>query len=410
MLASIGLSYKTASAEIRGKFSFTSQDIHDFGMELTSNTNIKGLVVISTCNRNEFYFEYDNHECIDSILSRIINFKNVDSSYEKYFYKWGQKETVHHLFSVICGFESMSLGECQIVTQVKNAFLVSEKLSLTSKELKRLFQKSFETGKKIRTQTDINKGASSISYAAIELLQTFYTDLSDKNVLVVGLGQTGEAITEYLSKLKLNQIYISNRTHFKSQNLAEHFNAIPIKLENITSTENNIDIYIVATSSQEPIITKDDMSKISGDKILIDLSVPRNIATDVDQLENCRVFDIDNLQEIVHQNNNLRKGEVKKGIKIIEELEQQFMNWLSSQKLNSTINIIQQNFHQINSKELKGFKKIKKDNPESLDLYSNHITEKYIRLLIKNIKTVSENGNNQELIGALNRVFKLQDS
>ena len=413
MLASLGLSFKTASAEIRGKFAFTNQDINDFGKELIGNTGIKGIVIISTCNRSEFYFEYNNIDSIESIelvLTRLINFKNVDSSYQKYFYTRDEKETVHHLFSVVCGFDSMSLGEYQIVTQVKDAYKEAEKFSLASKELKRLFQKSFETGKKIRTSTEINRGASSISYAAIELMQTFYSNFEDKNILVIGLGQTGEAITEYLTKFDVKQLFISNRTHFKAQNLASHFNAIPVKLNELDSVSSEVDIVFVATSSPTPIITKEDMSKTYGNKILIDLSIPRNIALDVEDLDNCKVFDVDDLQKIVSINNNKREGEVQKGIRIMEGLEQDFLNWLSSQKLISTINIIQKNFQEVNIKELEGFKKINREEREILDLYGEHISNKYIRLLIKNIKNVSDNGNNKEFIDAFNKVFQLQEN
>jgi len=413
MLASIGLSYKTASAEIRGKFAFTKNDINYFGSELINSTNISGIVVISTCNRSEFYFEYNNSDCDDSVntvLNNILNFKKLDSSYQKYFYNRDEKKTIHHLFSVVCGFDSMSLGEYQIVTQVKDAYKTAEGFSFASKELKRLFQKSFEAGKKIRTYTEINRGASSISYAAIELMQTFHKDFSGKNAIVVGMGQTGEAIAEYLTKFNFDRLFISNRTHFKSQNLAPHFNATPIALEEINSSKNKFDIYFVATSSQKPLITKQDMAKTKGNKILIDLSIPRNIAPNVDELENCRVFDVDDLQKIVSKNNKRREGEVQKGLKILKELESQFINWLSSQKLNSTINIIKQNFHDVNSKELTGFKKINKEYQESLDQYGEHITNKYVRLLIKNIKTVSNNGNDKKLIEALNQVFKLQEN
>ena len=410
MLASLGLSYKTASSEVRGKFAFTNQEINDFGVELINNTNIKGIVIISTCNRSEIYFEFDHsksEESIELVLSRIMNFKNVDNSYQKYFYSRNERETVHHLFSVVCGFDSMSLGEYQIVTQVKGAYKVSEDFSIASKELKRLFQKSFETGKKIRTSTEINKGASSISYAAIELMQTFCKDFSDKNTMVIGLGQTGEAIAEYLTKFNFNKTFISNRTYFKATNLAPHFDATPIRLEEINSVKDNVDIFFVATNSQVPLITKQDMANSSGNKILIDLSIPRNVAVDVEELDNCRVYDVDDLQKIVAQNNKRREGDVVKGIKIMEDLEGEFMNWLSSQKLNHTISVIQQSFHQVHSKELNGFKKINKEDLETLDKYGDHITNKFIRLLIKNVKSVSDNGKNKELVDTLTKVFEI---
>ena len=411
MLASIGLSFKTASTEIRSIFAFSIQDIEDFGSELINNTCIKGLVILSTCNRSEFYFEYSNsnyEDITELVLSRLINFKGTDNSYQKYFYSKDEKDTVNHLFSVVCGFDSISLGEYQIVTQVKYAYKYSDDLSLNSKELKRLFQKSFETGKKIRTNTGINRGASSISYAAIELMQTIHRDFSDKNVLVVGLGQTGGAITEYLTKFKFNQLYISNRTYYKAQILSKNLNAIPIKLEDIGKMNDNIDIYFVATSAPEPIITKKLMENSTGNKTLIDISIPRNIEINVGDLDSCTVYDVDDLQEIVAHNNKRRKGEVQKGMKIMKSFEQEFLNWLSSQKLNNTISLIQNNFHQINSKELKGFKKINKtEEQELLDKYGEHITNKYVRLLIKNIKTVSDNGNKKEIVEAINEVFSL---
>jgi glutamyl-tRNA reductase len=410
MLASVGLSFKTASAEIRGKFSFNNDDIYTFGTDLLKISGINGIVILSTCNRSEFYFEYDNStnsNYLQIVLSKLLEFKGEDNSNIKYFYYKKEKETVNHLFSVMCGFDSLSLGEYQIVGQVKNAFKISEKYSFASKELNRLFQKAFETGKKVRTLTEINKGASSVSYASIELIQKTCRNIETKNIAVIGLGQTGEAVIEYLTKLKPKQLFISNRTFFKAQNLASRFNAIPVKLEELNIINNQAEIIFVASSSSVPLITKEDMSKTIGNKVLIDLSIPRNIAIDVDDLDNCRVFDIDDLQEIVSNNNKRRKGQVEHGMVIMQELESRFLNWLSSQKLNSTINTIHKHFHEINKKELKEYKKINKEN---IDSYGNHITNKYIRLLIKNIKEVSDNGKDKEAIKVLNKVFQLQEN
>ena len=272
--------------------------LYDFGNSLLQTSNIKGLVVLSTCNRSEFYFEYDGtRDSVDkeTLISKVISFKSEDYSLKKYFYFKNEEETVHHLFSVMCGFDSLSLGEYQIVGQVKDAFRIAEELTLVSKELNRLFQKAFEIGKKVRTLTQINKGASSISYASIELVQKLCKKIETKKVAVIGLGQTGEAITEYITKLKTEQLYISNRTHFKAQNLATHFNAIPVKLDNLDFINNTADIIFVATSSPQPLITMEDMKNTEGEKILIDLSIPRNISPDVDELDNCRVFDVDDL-------------------------------------------------------------------------------------------------------------------
>jgi len=416
MIGIVGINYKSAPLSIRERFSFTSEQIVEFGQVLKQKSGFNSVIILSTCNRSEIYFQME--ECCDKsafsyILTSLKQYRNISENIRQYFYLKIDDEAYSHLFRVVSGLNSMVLGENQIVGQVKQAYRYSADAGLIDCELDRLFSKSLEAGKKIRTETKLNQGAFSVSYAGIEKCLSVFPDITKRSILLVGAGETGELTLKTLIKKGCENILITNRTLDRSQKLAKKYNVKAGAYEELENLLLISDIVLVSTASQSFIIHKEQVERVNrnrGDdkQLYIDLSVPRNVAHEVSEIKNVQVFDVDDLQEVVDSNQENRKKLTLQAEVIIGDYLEEFRNWISSRNLSLVISRIKTNFNDVNHAELAGFKKINKaeENP-LIDHYGKHITDKYTRLLIKNLKEVTNNGRKQEYIKMLTELFEL---
>ena len=416
MIGIIGINYKSSPIEIREKFSLNEQSIKEFGLVLKEKSGFSSLIVLSTCNRSEYYFQME--DCCDSaafsfMLRSLKEFCDVSENVRDYFYFKSGDDAFKHLFHVISGANSMIIGEDQIVGQVKQALQISINNNLSDSELTRLFTKSFEVSKKIRTQTKINKGAFSVSYAGVEKCISIFPKLTDQNILLIGAGETGTLTLKTLRKKGCEKIVITNRTQEKATHLANKYKVRAMSFTSISSQLEIFDIIIVSTGSQKALISKEMAENASSKRakmkqLYIDLSVPRNVDHSVSSVENVTVYDVDNLQEVVNANQEKRKKLMSEIDGIVDDYINDFNDWLSTRNLSSIISNIKSNFNLINQKELKGFKKVNNaDETNLLDNYGSYIAEKYSRHLIKNLREVTKNGRKAEYIKVLNQLFEL---
>ncbi len=413
MIRLLGLNHKTAPIEVREKFVFCEEDIKRF-VPLLKEKGFQGAVVISTCNRTEIYVDFgvgstpSSFEIFEEIL---FDYRKVDKELNSHFYRKSHGDVARHLFHVVSGLDSMALGEYQIVGQVKDAFNIAEKNNLISPILIRLFNKAFEAGKRVRTETCINKGAVSISYAAVDLANKKLNSLPCQPVLLIGAGQTGELTIQNLIKKGCNKFTIVNRTNQKAVEIAEKYNGKAEdydKLEELLLTNN---IVISSTASKNALINKEMVEKamkLRNNKPLffVDLSVPRNIAHNVSEVENVFVYDIDNLNNVIEENFGKRRGEICAAEEIIEEEVIDFANWVHTRSLIPIFQNISNCFQSINKNELEGFKKNEKEiDYQKATEYGEHITNKLIRTMISNVKSLTDNGKKQEYINLVNLLF-----
>jgi len=415
MIGVIGISYKTAPLEIREKFSFSKEDIIPFSELLQQETEISDLVLISTCNRTEIYFsqnKHDNQTAFELIYEVIKKYKkNADHCWQ-YFYHRTNTGAVRHLFEVVSGLDSLIIGEDQIIGQVKDAYVTCTELALTDAVLMRLFQKSFEAGKRVRTETGIKLGITSVSSAAVEMCATMLNGVGDKSVLLIGTGETGNLALQNIHKKGVKQIGVTNRTAEKAEKTAEKYNGMAVPFESYEKYLHGFDIVMVATSSATPIITAEMVKRTRGirpdhKQVFLDLSVPRNIESAVGEIENIELLGVDDLQEIVNQTTEKKKESAQKAHLILDELVSDFSEWLASRALRPAINMITTNLQSINQEELSTYRKLATpEMQEIVDDYAQHLTQRYTRLLIKNLKNMTENGKNVDSLKIINDLFK----
>jgi glutamyl-tRNA reductase len=415
MIGLIGISYKTAPLEVREKFSFSKDEIVPFSELLQQETEISDLVMISTCNRTEIYFSqdiHDNQAAFELVYEVIKKFKQVNDHCWHYFYHRSNIGAVKHLFEVVSGLDSLIIGEDQIIGQVKEAYINCTEAALTDAVLMRLFQKSFEAGKRVRTETGIKLGITSVSSAAVEMCASLLNGVGDKSVLLVGVGETGNLALQNIHKKGVKQIGVTNRTMEKAERTATKYNGMAIPFDTFGKYLHGFDIVMIATSAPQPIITTEMVKhnktiRPELKQIYIDLSVPRNIEKEVGELENITLLGVDDLQEIVNQTTEKKKESAAKAQIIIDEVVADFAEWLASRSLRPAINTITANLQAINHEELSTYRKLSTpEMQEIVDDYAKHLTQRYTRLLIKNLKDLTDNGKNIDSLKTINDLFK----
>jgi glutamyl-tRNA reductase len=232
----------------------------------------------------------------------------------------------------------MVIGEMEILGQVKKAYQDAQESRTTGKILHRLFEKAFNTAKKIRTDTFVGRGTVSVSTAAVSLGKKILGRLEDKKVLIIGAGLIGEQLVLYLKKNGIKSIMVTNRTFEKAKDLGDKFSAIAVAFEDFRNTLAEVDIVIASTGAPHAIIRKDAIVSLMPKRhqrplFIIDLAVPRDVEAEINQIDNVYLYDIDDLEKIVNENIKLREGELDTCSQIIAAASERFMAWLASEKI-----------------------------------------------------------------------------
>jgi len=378
-------------------------------------------MLISTCNRTEIYFEFENHigqesKFIHSIVKELAEFRNFKESLSPYLIKQtGSYNVSKHLFRLACGLESMIIGEFQIVEQLKNSYDFSYKHKMLGPILNRMVQKSLETGKFIRTNTKIDKGALSVSYAAVEKIHKTLK-IDSPEFLCVGLGETSKLSIKHLHQKNYTKIKIANRTFKKSSEFAKSLNINAIKFEAFKKELLKVDVAIFSTSSKEALISKNELDEITRkrdkDLLIIDLSVPRNIPNDCQDISNVKIINVDDLKDVVNLNYKKRKSQILQAEKFIEDFLSEFDDWTNSRQLRPSILSIKKQIKNIivdetleNVNSSSNGSNISILDSDGFNERLNKVYEKFSDNLIRKIKEASKNGKDEKAIGIINQIF-----
>ena len=417
MVGLISINYKIAPLEIREKFYFDNSEKIVFNNLLKKRVGVEGLIIISTCNRTEIYFEFENHvgqekKFLHTIVKELVEFKVYKDSLSPYLNNLtGSYDVANHLFRLVSGLESMIIGEFQIVEQLKDAYYFSKKHKMLGPILGRMIQKSLETGKYIRTNTDIGKGAVSVSYAAVEQITKKY-DLLESKFLCVGLGETSKLSIRHLHKKNIKNIKITNRTESKSTEFCKELGYEFVKFEDFKNEIENCDVVIFSTGSKKTLLNKSDIDKImlrrKKNLLLVDLSVPRNLSSDLYDIENIEIINIDNLKDAVNENYKKRKGEIIKAELYIEEFLVEFDDWTNTRLLRPSILSLKKQVRDLIVNEtLNNIEDYYNDqkNGDDLNSHLNKVYDKFSSNLVKKIKKASNNGKDEKAIEIINQIF-----
>ena len=351
----VGVSHKTATIDHRGYFSLSDSQLHALFLD-AKEKGIQDLLLINTCNRTEIYaWTFSDTELVELLCTHS---EGTQDSFNKIGYSFEDEKGIHHLFRVGTGLESQILGDFEIIGQIKQSFYRSKKMGLAQGNLERLTNSVIQASKRIKTETQISSGATSVAFASVQYILKNVRDIAQKNILLFGTGKIGANTCENLVKHSQNDhIVLINRTQEKAEKIAGKFPVQVKPFGELTASILESDVLIVATSSQKPTITA-DLIHNNKPLLILDLSLPRNVDPSLKDRPNTKVIHLDELSQITDATFEKRKKFIPQAEGIIDEVKLEFLEWLELRKYVPTlkafrekIKVPNQNLEQISKKE-----------------------------------------------------------
>lgn len=359
-IAVVGLSHKTASVEIREKLSIPEPQLEKAIAAVKAYPHIEEVAILSTCNRLEIYIVTKETEPgVREVTQFLSEHSKIPlQQLRAHLFILLHQDAVMHLMRVSGGLDSLILGEGQILAQVKNAHKLGQQYGGIGRILNRLFKQAITAGKRVRTETSIGTGAVSISSAAVELAQMKVENLSSCRVAILGAGKMSRLLVQHLLSKGATQIAIVNRSLRRAEELASQFKQVPLQLHLMSEMMRVIaesDIVFTSTSSTEPLLDRAKLESTLAPNqplMLFDISVPRNVAADVNELPNVKAFNVDDLKAVVAQNQENRRQMAAEAEGLLEEETEAFEVWWRSLETVPTINSLREKIETIREQEL----------------------------------------------------------
>ncbi|MBG6109173.1 glutamyl-tRNA reductase [Flavobacterium sp. CG_23.5] len=399
----VGLSYKKADAEIRGKFSLDAAAKTRL-LEQAKTEGIESLIVTSTCNRTEIYgFAEHPFQLIKLICE---NSQGSVEAFQKVGFVYKNQEAISHMFRVGTGLDSQILGDFEIISQIKTSFIQSKSFGLANTFLERLVNAVIQASKKIKTDTEISSGATSVSFASVQYIIKNVEDIGNKNILLFGTGKIGRNTCENLVKHTKNEhITLINRTKDKAEKLAGKLNLIVKDYSELHLELQKADVVVVATGAQNPTVDKAILN-LKKPLLILDLSIPKNVNEDVMDIEGVTLIHMDYLSQMTDETLENRKKHIPAAEAIIEEIKEEFITWTKGRKFAPTIHALKAKLNAIKISELDfQSKKLLNFNEEQAEIISNRIIQKITTHFANHLK--DDDTMVDESIEWIEKVFKI---
>ena len=418
MIVLTGLNHKTASVAVREKIFAGCQEKNDLLPMLMAINGVEEVLYLSTCNRVEVIASVEEDGKALKELSDFLtrNGRLTEAESKGCFYEYRGEEAVRHIFRVASSLDSMVMGEAQILGQVKDAYREALEKYATGVTLNRLMHCSFRAAKRVRSETGIAVNPVSVSHAAVELAKKIFGSLDGKKILLIGAGEMAELTGQQLIEKGAQSIIIANRSFAQAELLAERFHGEAAPLDALDKKLIEADIVISSTGSHDFIITADMIRKIHHQRknrllFLIDIAVPRDIEPAACELENVYLYNIDNLQDIVDENINVRKKEAIKAEKIVDEEVARYVNWQKELESVPTIVSLRNKAGDIVQAEMEKaagwMQNLNKEDQEKIDILVHSIVNKVLHAPVTVLKEESSDISSREIVAAVRRLFRL---
>ena len=326
----LGLNHNTAPVEIREKVVFNGEEIDRALAAVKSLAGVDEAVVLSTCNRTEFYVETAG-DGLHAIRQWLQEDQRLDDAASASLFSLDREEAIRHLFRVACGLDSMVLGEPQILGQLKDAFRQAEQRGAVGTQLNRLFHHTFSVAKKVRTDTEIGASPVSVAYAAVHLANQFFAGFSQHTALLIGAGVTIELVAKHLYSKEIGRLFIANRDLTRAKKLAAHFDGFALPLSELEGTLPEADILISSTASTEPVVSFGQMKaaiKARRHKpvFAVDIAVPRDLDPEIVTLPDVYLYTIDDLDKVILEGQSNREAAANDAQRILDEETKRYLS------------------------------------------------------------------------------------
>lgn len=323
-LVCLGLNHRTAPVEVRERFAVGTTRLGEAASQLTELAAVPEGVVISTCNRTEFYLAApDARTALQRLEAGLATRENLVDDDLTHFYRLEKKEAARHLCQVVSGLDSMVLGETEIFGQVKQSYNAALEAGTTGAILNRLFQRAFGVGKKVRTQTSIQEGSTSIGNVAVDLAEKIFGHLKDSEVMILGAGEMSRLTAQSLVSRGARSIFVTNRSFERAEELAKEMGGSAVRFDAWQQVLERVDVVISSTGAPHTIIQRADVEKARRARkfrplFFIDIAVPRDIDPAVAEIDEVYLYDIDTLEQLAEEARVRRRRQIEECERIID--------------------------------------------------------------------------------------------
>jgi len=414
----LGLNHKTAPLEIREKLAISGTGLNAAYEHLKEVNDIEGSVILATCNRTEIYATArDVEKGAQVLLQFAVKYSKLEAAeLERCIYTPNCYDAIMHLFRVASGLDSMILGESQIISQVKDAYQTAMDAEASDGVLNSLFQKAINVGKRVRTETGIDKHPTSVSSAAVELARGQLGNLEEKRVVVVGAGEMAELTTRYLMQYGLKSVIVSNRSYDKAVDMADNFSGRAVRFDELPGELTRADIVISCTSASHYVLNRKNCGDILKSRdgqriIMIDIAVPRDIEPELQTINGVQICDIDDLQNVIDLNYMERRKAAREAEKIIVEELEKFNEWLAGLYVVPVISALKYKGEAIKTRELrKVFNKLDVNDYErkAISSMANNIINQILHNPVVSLREMASSNQGHLYAEVSKKLFDLQ--
>ncbi len=387
--------------------------VHGILLKIKDIFNLNDALILSTCNRTEVY--YSHGQDISTEIIKLIGLEkgltDIVNFLEYFEILNDDRAVIRHLFRVSMGLEAQVVGDIQISNQVKRAYQASADLNMTGPFLHRLMHTVFFTNKRIVQETAFRDGAASLSYAAIELIESLTSNTFEPRILLIGVGEIGEDVAKNMVHLPNAKVKITNRTLSKAESIAAEMGFEVVPFENSFEAMEEADVIVSSVQRSEPFITKELVRKfqINSYKLLVDLSVPRSIETSVEDVPGVVLYNVDNIRSKASEALEKRLASVPMVEEIIEESIKEFFDWKKEMIASPTINKLKQSLEQIRQEEMARFtKNADKKEYAVIDKITKSMMQKILKVPVVQLRAACQRDQAEEMIQIISDLFDLE--
>jgi glutamyl-tRNA reductase len=429
-LLATGLNHKSAPLELRERLSFTSSTLCAFLEQLgqvqseavqppKSSDSLYESIVVSTCNRLEYYTLTPNPELARQEITNLLSqtFQISPAAFQSHLYHWQDEAAVTHLMRVATGLDSMVLGEAQILGQLVTAHQSAAAHHTAGPILSRLFEMAIHAGKRVRTETDIGLNPASVSSVAVRLAQRHLGDLSSKVVVVLGAGEMGALTVKALLKQGIKKLLIVNRTKERVNQLANQWNTTALSFDQLVEAMRQADLVISSTGAPHTVLHYSQVVRAIEDRserplLIVDIAIPRDVEAEIEKLPNVHLYNLDHLQTQVADNLEARRQEIPKVEAILAQETTTFTNWYRSLDIVPTIVSFRKQFEAIRQQELKRtlnrLEGLSEREQQLVSELSQRLLNKFLHQPTVHLRAEAAHGNGIMYAHALHKLFALE--
>src|SRR6059036_1698745 len=415
-IAVLGVNHRTAPLEVRERFAHAAHEVPP-ALERVLRAGAGGGVLLSTCNRTEFYLAQPGGTVAEAVWELLSERLGGGGAAQEYGYVQRDRDAVRHLYRVSAGLDSMILGESQIQGQVREAWQVSR--AQAGPVLHRLFQTALHVGSRVRTETGLGMGTASAASAGVAVAGKIFGDLAGRSALILGAGDMAELAATCLSDQGVQITLVANRTQERARAIAERLGARAVSLDEAWPHFATTDIALCSTAAPHAVVTWERVGTIIGGGArrgrplcILDLAVPRDVDPALAQLENVFLYDVDDLQTVAAQATARRRDEIPAAERIVEEETDLFWAWYGGLGVVPTIKELRSRMDEVRAAELeRAMRHLGHLSPEDrarVEQLSQTLLNKFLHQPTIALKTAAEAGRGYGLLEALRRLFGME--